>query len=66
MAAISARNTIDATEVSTDFLGHCYYAESTSIIADMFSLFRERKRPEDRKTLRAVDGAPSQSITLVC
>jgi esterase/lipase superfamily enzyme len=33
-------DTIDATRVDTGFLGHSYFADNRSILADVFSLFR--------------------------
>jgi esterase/lipase superfamily enzyme len=47
--------TIDSSEVETDFLGHSYFAESTSIIADIFDILSGLTKPEDRRHLIAVD-----------
>ena len=47
--------TIDSSEVETDFLGHSYFAESTSIIADMFDILSGITKPEDRRHLIPVD-----------
>jgi esterase/lipase superfamily enzyme len=47
--------TIDSSEVETDFLGHSYFAESTSIIADMFDILSGITKPEDRRHLVPVD-----------
>ena len=44
--------TIDATKVQTDFLGHAYFAESKSIIADLFALLHKKFRADERKGLR--------------
>ena len=46
--------TIDATQVDTDFLGHSYYGESTSVIADLFFLIHQDKRPPQRGGLQEV------------
>lgn len=40
--------TIDATAVDTDFLGHSYFGEATSVIADLFSLIHKDERPPRR------------------
>jgi esterase/lipase superfamily enzyme len=47
--------TIDSSEVETDFLGHSYFAESTSIIADMFDILSGVTNPEDRRHLVPVE-----------
>ena len=47
--------TIDSSEVETDFLGHSYFAESTSIIADMFDILSGVTNPQDRRRLVPVE-----------
>lgn len=47
--------TVDATRVATDFLGHSYFADTTSILSDMFYLIRDGKRADRRFGLRPVD-----------
>ena len=47
--------TIDSSEVETDFLGHSYFAESTSIIADIFDILSGLTKPDERTHLIAVD-----------
>jgi esterase/lipase superfamily enzyme len=47
--------TVDATRVATDFLGHSYFADTTSILSDMFYLIREGKRADRRFGLHPVD-----------
>lgn len=44
-------DTIDATNVTTGFLGHSYFAENTSIIADIFNLLRHRLPAAERPSL---------------
>jgi len=46
--------TIDSTDVKTDFLGHSYFAQSNSIIADIFALISSRKRAAERPGLRPI------------
>ena len=49
--------TVDSSEVDTDFLGHSYFADSTSIIADIYEIISGLLKPEDRTRLVAVNGA---------
>jgi esterase/lipase superfamily enzyme len=41
-------DTIDATRVDTGFLGHSYFADNRSILADVFHLFRYDLPAQDR------------------
>ena len=41
-------DTIDATRVDTGFLGHSYYADNRSILADLFQLIRYDLPPKSR------------------
>ena len=43
--------TVDASKVKTDFIGHAVFANSTSIITDMYYLIEERRRASERKNL---------------
>jgi esterase/lipase superfamily enzyme len=45
-------DTIDATAVDTNLLGHSYYGDERSIIADLFALVNQRQAPEKRFGLR--------------
>jgi esterase/lipase superfamily enzyme len=47
-------DTIDATAVSTDFLGHSYYGASRTILSDLFSLLVHGLPPVERFGLRAI------------
>jgi esterase/lipase superfamily enzyme len=38
-------DTIDATAVDTNLIGHSYYGDNSSIIADIYSVMTERKSP---------------------
>jgi esterase/lipase superfamily enzyme len=49
--------TIDATKVSTSFLGHSYYADNRSVLSDLFYLVRTGQRADDRFGLRRVDSS---------
>ncbi len=48
-------DTVDATEVTSGFLGHSYFAENTSVISDIFGLIRERLPASRRTSLSPVD-----------
>lgn len=45
-------DTVDVSEVDTSFLGHSYYGDNQSLIADLIHLFREGLPPEKRERLR--------------
>ena len=45
-------HTIDASAVDTSFIGHSYYGDNKSIIADIFYIVRERLPPQRRANLR--------------
>ena len=46
--------TVDATTVDTSFLKHSYYAETSSVLSDMFYLIRQGLRAKDRFALETV------------
>jgi len=46
--------TIDASGVDTSFLGHSYFASTSSIISDIFDLIKTGKRAEKRKILKPI------------
>jgi esterase/lipase superfamily enzyme len=41
-------DTIDASATDTSFMGHSYFADRVSCLADIFYLLKEKKRPWDR------------------
>jgi esterase/lipase superfamily enzyme len=47
--------TIDATKVDTSLLGHSYFAEERSVLADMFHIIRDGQRANLRFGLLPVD-----------
>ena len=47
--------TVDATYVDTSLVGHSYFAESRSVLSDMFYLIRNGERADMRFGLRRVD-----------
>jgi esterase/lipase superfamily enzyme len=47
-------DTIEASDVETDFVGHAYFGASTSIITDIYEIFRGNTVPTRRPHLRAI------------
>ncbi len=54
IVVVPPMDTIDATNVNTDFLGHSYYGDRDSIISDIFFLMREGKPPSERFGMRVM------------
>jgi esterase/lipase superfamily enzyme len=52
LTVIEGIDTIDASTVDTSLLGHSYYAERSSVIADLFELMVSRRPPRERFYLR--------------
>ena len=48
--------TVDASGVKTDFLGHSYIGNADSVLADLYNLIQHRLRPDQRPGLAPVDG----------
>jgi esterase/lipase superfamily enzyme len=46
-------DTIDASSADTSFTGHSYYADSRSVLFDLFALLRYGKPPDERFGLLA-------------
>jgi len=44
-------DTIDVSQVDTSLLGHSYFGDNCSVIADMKNLLRMRKPPQERSPL---------------
>lgn len=47
--------TIDATGMDTSLLGHSYFAETTSVLGDLYYLIRNGTRPDDRFGLNRME-----------
>jgi esterase/lipase superfamily enzyme len=45
-------DTIDASAVDSDVVGHSYYGENRQVLADIFNLLRTHQTPDDRFGLR--------------
>jgi esterase/lipase superfamily enzyme len=50
-------DTIDVSEVSTEFLGHTYYGECKSVVADIIQVFRNDLVPRGLKPAMSTTGA---------
>ncbi len=48
LVVLDRLDTIDASDVDTEFFGHGYYADNLRVIADMCYLFKDRKAPGER------------------
>ncbi len=47
-------DTVDASMIRTDFVGHSYYADSDTVIGDLRDLILKRKRADERARLSPV------------
>jgi len=54
MIIIPGIETIDASNVDSDFIGHSYFGDSSSILADIFNIIHNGQRPNERFGLRKV------------
>ncbi|WP_433860525.1 alpha/beta hydrolase [Pseudomonas thivervalensis] len=55
VSVIKGIETIDASAVKTDFLGHSYFAENGSVVSDIFYLFRTNLRPDARFNMKGIE-----------
>jgi len=51
---VSGMDTIDASKVDTSLIGHSYFADNRSVIADLFSLIRRDAAPTNRFGMRTM------------
>lgn len=54
MVIVEGVETIDASGIDTSFLSHSYFADSTSIISDIFDIIQSGQRALDRKRLSLI------------
>jgi esterase/lipase superfamily enzyme len=54
LVVVPGIDTIDATGMDTSFLKHSYFAEARSVLGDIFHLFHDGHRPDDRFGLETV------------
>jgi len=50
-------DTVDASDVETDFLGHSYFGDNRSVIADLLRLIRSGEEPQRRGLARRERGS---------
>ncbi|EPL14455.1 hypothetical protein CF161_08381 [Pseudomonas sp. CF161] len=50
-------DTVDASLITTDFLSHSYYGDSTTLIYDIYNIINTGKRPGQRRKLAQVSNA---------
>jgi esterase/lipase superfamily enzyme len=55
LVVIPGIETIDATTVDTSLLAHSYFAETRSVLSDMFYLIRDGQRADRRFGLQGID-----------
>jgi len=55
LVVLEGIETIDATHVDTSLAGHSYYAESRSVISDIFYLIKDGKSAGERFGLDEID-----------
>lgn len=60
LVVVDTVDTIDASEVETDFLGHSYYGEAKSVISDLYYLIGQGIPPGQRAFLREVEHPEGQ------
>jgi esterase/lipase superfamily enzyme len=53
LTVLPGMDTVDASVVNTSLLGHSYYGDATSVIADLYELLIMNKPPQERFHLRA-------------
>ncbi|MCX6876525.1 MAG: alpha/beta hydrolase [Verrucomicrobia bacterium] len=51
LVVVDSVDTVDATSVDTSLLGHSYYGDNRSVLADLFQLIQRGSPPEDRFSL---------------
>jgi hypothetical protein len=54
---VEGLDTIDASDIRTDFVGHSYYGDSESVLGDLRNLILNRKRAEERSGLTPIDSS---------
>jgi esterase/lipase superfamily enzyme/nucleoid DNA-binding protein len=59
VVVVQGVDTIDASAVDTNLIGHFYYAENRSVLSDIFNLLRDGSPPEKRFGIRPVATVPA-------
>ena len=60
LLVVDGIDTIDASLVETDFVGHSYYGESRSVISDLFHMIHNDAPPSERGWLHPISLGESQ------
>jgi esterase/lipase superfamily enzyme len=47
-------DTVDASNIKTDFMGHSYFADNSTVMSDLFYLIRQGLKPAERFALEPV------------
>ncbi|TGM12893.1 hypothetical protein EHQ81_12690 [Leptospira selangorensis] len=55
MVVLDGIETIDASNVNTDFMGHSYFSESKSVLNDIYYLIKDNARAEKRFGLDEIE-----------
>ena len=55
MVIVEGIETIDASGIDTSFLSHSYFADTNSIISDIFDIIKSGQRALDRKRLSLIE-----------
>lgn len=52
LVIVGSVDTVDATAVDTSLLGHSYYGDNRSVLADVFQLIQRESPPQERFVLK--------------
>lgn len=55
LVVITGIETIDATDVDTSLLGHSYFADTSTVLSDIFNLVQHGQRADERFGLHGID-----------
>lgn len=58
-------DTVDVSAVDTNFIGHFYYGDNTSVLSDLYLILTQNLTPSMRPRLRPVGDGPKQSWRFV-
>jgi esterase/lipase superfamily enzyme len=60
LVILPGMETVDATSITTDFLSHSYFGDSTTVMADLFHLIRKGLPPSARTALQPATSPAGQ------
>ena len=64
IVVMSGLDTVDASAVRTDLLGHSYYGESQTVISDMKYVIRQSLPPEQREAKSVLERVQNTALGL--